>query len=58
MNDFNQEQRNEQIPAPGGEPNVKQENVYTVGAGYGQQTDPAAAAVRSGHHSLCSDSVR
>jgi len=43
MNDYNQEQRNEQVPAPGGEPNVKQENVYTVGAGYGQQTNASAA---------------
>ena len=40
MNEFNQEQRNDQMPASGGEPISKQENVYTVGAGYGQQAAP------------------
>ena len=36
MNEYNQEQHKEQAPASGGAPENQQENVYTVGAGYGQ----------------------
>ena len=35
MNEFNQEQQNEKEAAPAGEHAPKQENVYTVGEGYG-----------------------
>ena len=42
-NDMNQEQRKDTAPAPGGEPNEKQEHVYTVGSIYGSQPATAAA---------------
>ena len=39
MNEFNHEQQNDQVSASGNESQApKQENVYTVGGGYGQQT--------------------